>query len=162
MYSKELPLELLPYKERLSKRFFQAREQVVEFIEQDVIPALPTWNKERSELERNAPHPTMAPMPPTHWKLVEKAKKKGLWNFFLPEVCGLSVLEYSPIQELLGTIPQANFAMNCSAPDTGNMEVLGTFEPLSFCSCSFLLIMRLCGLLCCRKIWNTSTKEKMA
>merc|ERR1740130_340623 len=63
-------------------------------------------------------------MPPMHWVLAEKAKKRGVYNFFLPEVCGLTVLEYSPIQEILGTVPQANYAMNCSAPDTGNMEVL--------------------------------------
>eukprot|EP00754_Rhynchopus_humris_P028312 Rhum_TRINITY_DN15145_c6_g1::Rhum_TRINITY_DN15145_c6_g1_i1::g.138700::m.138700/K00249/ACADM, acd; acyl-CoA dehydrogenase len=48
-------------------------------------------------------------------------------NFFLPEVCGLSVLEYSPIAEILGSVPLANYALNCSAPDTGNMEVLERF-----------------------------------
>jgi len=56
--------------------------------------------------------------------LREKAKEKGLYNFFLPEVGRISVLEYAPIAELLGMFSLANFAMNCSAPDTGNMEVL--------------------------------------
>ena len=43
------------------------------------------------------------------------------------KVCGLSVLEYAPIAELLGVFRLANLAMNCSAPDTGNMEVLEQF-----------------------------------
>jgi acyl-CoA dehydrogenase len=84
-------------------------------------------NRQRRELERKAPHPTMAPMPPMHHELMDIAKKRNIFNFFLPEVCGLSVLEYAPIQEILGTVPQANYAMNCSAPDTGNMEVLEKF-----------------------------------
>jgi len=124
LYDEELPLELLPYKGRLTKRFYEARRQVVRFIQEDVLPALPEWNRQRAELEAKASHPTKAPMPPMHHVLAKKAKARGVFNFFLPEVCGLSVLEYSPIQEILGTIPQANYAMNCSAPDTGNMEVL--------------------------------------
>eukprot|EP00442_Polarella_glacialis_P059244 CAMPEP_0115155644 /NCGR_PEP_ID=MMETSP0227-20121206/68011_1 /TAXON_ID=89957 /ORGANISM="Polarella glacialis, Strain CCMP 1383" /LENGTH=200 /DNA_ID=CAMNT_0002566747 /DNA_START=198 /DNA_END=797 /DNA_ORIENTATION=- len=48
-------------------------------------------------------------------------------NLFLPEVSKLSVLEYSPIAEILGMNPAANAAMNCSAPDTGNMEVIERF-----------------------------------
>lgn len=56
--------------------------------------------------------------------LETRQKKRGVFNFFLKEVCGLSVLEYSPIQEILGAVPEANMAMNCMAPDTGNMEVL--------------------------------------
>jgi alkylation response protein AidB-like acyl-CoA dehydrogenase len=56
-------------------------------------------------------------------KLQGIAKEKGLWNFFLPEVSGLSVLEYAPIAEILGRYG-ASLYMNCSAPDTGNMEVL--------------------------------------
>lgn len=123
----EIPDELLPYKGRLSKRFYEARQQVVDFIKEDVLPALPEWNRQRRALEKEAGHPTKAPMPPMHWTLMEKAKKRGIFNFFLPEVCGLTVLEYSPIQEILGTVPQANYAMNCSAPDTGNMEVLEKF-----------------------------------
>merc|ERR1712039_1084594 len=52
------------------------------------------------------------------------AKGRGLYNFFLPEVGKLSVLEYAPIAEIFGAFPLANVSMNCSAPDTGNMEVL--------------------------------------
>ena len=148
MMSDDLPVDLLPFKHRLSPRFYEAREQVNSFIQNDVIPRLPEWNRyvtprhvsktvtyhqqtntyrQRRELERKAAHPTMAPMPPMHHELVRIAKKRKIFNFFLPEVCGLSVLEYAPIQEILGTVPQANYAMNCSAPDTGNMEVLEKF-----------------------------------
>lgn len=52
------------------------------------------------------------------------AKARGLYNFFLPEVGKLSVLEYAPICEIFGAFPLCNVAMNCTAPDTGNMEVL--------------------------------------
>lgn len=115
----DIPTELLPYKGRLSPRFFEARKEVNDFIQHDVLPNLPEWNRQRRELEEAADHPTLAPMPPMHWHLMERAKARKIFNFFLPEVCGLSVLEYAPIQEVLGTVPQANFAMNCSAPDTG-------------------------------------------
>jgi len=54
----------------------------------------------------------------------KKQKTKNYIIFFLPEVGRISVLEYAPIAELLGMFSLANLAMNCSAPDTGNMEVL--------------------------------------
>src|SRR5438477_9842390 len=60
-------------------------------------------------------------------KAKEKAKKSGLWNFFLPtsEVGrGLTNLDYAYIAVELGKNPMASEVMNCSAPDTGNMEVL--------------------------------------
>jgi len=59
-------------------------------------------------------------------KAKNKAKEEGLWNFFLPdsEVGGLSNLDYAYIAAELGKNPLASESMNCSAPDTGNMEVL--------------------------------------
>merc|ERR1719473_482473 len=60
-------------------------------------------------------------------ELRQEAKARGIMNLFLPEVSKCSVLEYSPIAEILGVFPLANVAMNCSAPDTGNMEVLERF-----------------------------------
>jgi acyl-CoA dehydrogenase len=57
----------------------------------------------------------------------EKAKKEGLWNFFLPDADtgeGLSNLDYAYIASELGKNPLASESMNCSAPDTGNMEVI--------------------------------------
>ena len=56
-----------------------------------------------------------------------KAKESGLWNFFLPDSDtgeGLSNLDYAYIATELGKVPLASETLNCSAPDTGNMEVL--------------------------------------
>merc|ERR1719401_2739212 len=66
-------------------------------------------------------------MPPVLKDLQREARARGLMNLFLPEVSKMSVLEYSPIAELLGAFGIANLAMNCSAPDTGNMEVIEKF-----------------------------------
>lgn len=52
------------------------------------------------------------------------AKGEGLWNLFLPDVSGLSNLEYAPLAEVMGRVTWASEVFNCSAPDTGNMEVL--------------------------------------
>lgn len=57
-------------------------------------------------------------------ELKEKAKSEDLWNLFLPEVSGLTNLEYAPLAEEMGKVVWASEVFNCSAPDTGNMEVL--------------------------------------
>ena len=60
-------------------------------------------------------------------KAKDKAKAEGLWNFFLPDAEtgeGLKNLDYAYIAAELGKNPMASETMNCSAPDTGNMEVL--------------------------------------
>lgn len=57
-------------------------------------------------------------------ELKEKAKTAGLWNLFLPDVSGLSCLDYAPLAETMGRVTWASEVFNCSAPDTGNMEVL--------------------------------------
>mmetsp|Transcript_58888 Transcript_58888/g.108772 ORF Transcript_58888/g.108772 Transcript_58888/m.108772 type:complete len:455 (-) Transcript_58888:34-1398(-) len=119
-----LPEGLLPFKERLSPRFFELRGQVIDFIKQVVEPAYPTYHRQHTELMRGVDHPTKCPQPPVMQELREAARSRGLMNLFLPEVSQCSVLEYAPIAELLGMNPIANLAMNCSAPDTGNMEVL--------------------------------------
>ena len=55
----------------------------------------------------------------------EKAREQGLWNFFLPETGqGLSNLDYAYLAVELGKVPLGPEALNCAAPDTGNMEVL--------------------------------------
>jgi acyl-CoA dehydrogenase len=64
--------------------------------------------------------------------LKARAKAQGLWNLFLPHEYGafspgLSNLEYAPLAELMGRVPWSSQVFNCSAPDTGNMEVLAKF-----------------------------------
>ena len=64
--------------------------------------------------------------------LKQKAKKEGLWNLFLPKTYGkfspgLTNLEYAPLAEQMGRMPWTSEIFNCSAPDTGNMEVLAKY-----------------------------------
>ena len=68
-------------------------------------------------------------------KLKEKAKDHGLWNLFLPSSYGalspgLTNLEYAPLAEIMGRITWSSEIFNCSAPDTGNMEVLAKYGTL--------------------------------
>ncbi|MCF8466011.1 MAG: acyl-CoA dehydrogenase family protein [Sneathiella sp.] len=70
-------------------------------------------------------------IPPVMETLKEKAKAAGLWNLFLAEFedygAGLSNLEYAPLAEIMGRSMIGSEAFNCSAPDTGNMEVLARY-----------------------------------
>lgn len=57
-------------------------------------------------------------------ELKENARDEQLWNLFLPELSGLSNLDYAPLAEMMGRVTWGSEVFNCSAPDTGNMEVL--------------------------------------
>ena len=99
------------------------------FMSDHVYPAEPVYAEQRAALiEAGQPHT----LPPVVEDLKVIARSQGLWNLFLPDSTdpahGLSVLEYAPIAELSGrSLEIAPEAINCSAPDTGNMEVLHMF-----------------------------------
>jgi acyl-CoA dehydrogenase len=98
------------------------------FMDEHVYPAEPVFEAQAAEL-RVAGTPFRTP--DVIVTLRAEARARGLWNLFLPDGrfgAGLSVLDYAPIAELSGRSPGiAPEAMNCSAPDTGNMELLAMF-----------------------------------
>ncbi|ASU85459.1 acyl-CoA dehydrogenase [Nocardiopsis gilva YIM 90087] len=94
-----------------------------EFMDTHVYPAEPVYQRQRAEAGRDD-----HTLPPVMEELKAEARRRGLWNLFLPDVSGLSVTDYAPLAELTGRSPVlAPQALNCSAPDTGNMEVLHMF-----------------------------------
>ena len=94
-----------------------------EFMAEQVFPA-----EQEYTAYRRAVGPDDHGVPPVIERLKADARSRGLWNLFLPPVSGLTNLEYAPIAELSGwSLQLAPEAMNCSPPDTGNMEVLHYF-----------------------------------
>ena len=112
-----------------SARASQYLSRVTTFMDAHVYPAEPTYAEQRRTLtEQSTPHH----LPPVVEELKDVARWQGLWNLFLPESTdpahGLTVADYAHIAEVTGrSIEIAPEAMNCSAPDTGNMEVLHMF-----------------------------------
>lgn len=99
-------------------------KRVGDFMDAHIYPAEATYNAQMDEARKKG-NPWI--VVPVVEELKEKAKKQGLWNFFLNESAhgaGLSNLEYAPLAELMGRVGFASEVFNCSAPDTGNMEVL--------------------------------------
>lgn len=96
------------------------RERVTAFMEAQVYPSEPIFDQQVAEGDRWQPTAVME-------DLKVKAKAEGLWNLFLPESdsgAGLTNLEYAPLAEIMGRSMLGSEPFNCSAPDTGNMEVL--------------------------------------
>lgn len=93
--------------------------QLTEFMNEVVYPNEPVYYQ---QLEEN---PWQSP--PVMEEMKAQARAAGLWNLFLPDSeygAGLTNLEYAPLCEIMGRSPIAPEVFNCSAPDTGNMEVL--------------------------------------
>ncbi|HKP60131.1 MAG TPA: acyl-CoA dehydrogenase family protein [Polyangiales bacterium] len=105
----------------MSNKAKDLHAKVLEFARTECLPAERVFADQLNKAaDRWAPVPVME-------ELKKKAKARGLWNLFLPESqngAGLSNLEYAPLCEVMGHYPLTGEACNCSAPDTGNMEVL--------------------------------------
>jgi len=117
-----------------SPRQKELMRRVSDFMDEHIYPAVPIFEQQVNEGERWKVIPVLE-------ELKTKAKASGLWNMFMPPHSGvphvddtfefegiqLTNLEYAPICEILGRVSFAGEVFNCSAPDTGNMEVFNRF-----------------------------------
>jgi acyl-CoA dehydrogenase len=107
-----------------SEKVQKLRAELTEFMDEHVYPNEKTFQDQLNEAE------SRWTIPPIMEELKDKAKAEGLWNLFLPDSdlgAGLTNLEYAPLCEIMGRSPIAPEVFNCSAPDTGNMEVLARY-----------------------------------
>lgn len=105
-----------------SEKTKELQRRLLAFMDEHIYPNELRFN---DEIERNRWQPTRAIE-----ELKPKARAAGLWNLFLPDSengAGLTNLEYAPLCEIMGRSPMAAEVFNCSAPDTGNMEVLARY-----------------------------------
>ncbi|HYJ42054.1 MAG TPA: acyl-CoA dehydrogenase family protein [Steroidobacteraceae bacterium] len=106
-----------------SDKVQRLRSRLDEFMRAEIYPAEPIYAAQLADIRKCFPWDS----PPVMQELKKKARAAGFWNMFLPQSehgAGLTNLEYAPLAELLGRSPIASEACNCSAPDTGNMELL--------------------------------------
>ncbi|UQI44378.1 acyl-CoA dehydrogenase family protein [Streptomyces sp. HU2014] len=103
----------------------ELRGRLLAFMDEHVYPAEAVAEEQRAAL--TSPWDS----PPVVEELKAEARRRGLWNLFLPDReygAGLTNLQYAPLAEITGRSPQlAPTALNCAAPDTGNMELLAQF-----------------------------------
>ncbi len=105
-----------------SQKTIELQKKLTVFMEEFVYP-----NEKNYEEQVNAMTDRWAKVPEIIEQLKEKAREQGLWNLFLPDSeygAGLTNQEYAPLCEIMGRSPIGPEVFNCSAPDTGNMEVL--------------------------------------
>ena len=94
-----------------------------DFLDTRILPAEAEYEAYRREKGRED-----HTLPPVVEELKVEARERGLWNLFLPDVSGLKNVEYAAIAEITGWSSHiAPEAINCDAPNTGNMEVLHMF-----------------------------------
>ncbi|AGZ51622.1 acyl-CoA dehydrogenase [Mycobacterium kansasii] len=107
----------------MSAKAVDYHQRLSDFMTEHVFPAESDYERYRHEAG-----PDDHTVPPIIEELKIKAKERGLWNLFLPAESGLTNLEYAPLAELTGwSLEIAPEALNCAAPDTGNMEILHMF-----------------------------------
>ncbi len=102
-------------------------KRVGDFMEQHIYPAETTYAAQMDEATKKGNRWIVVPVVE---ELKKMAKGQGLWNMFLPHSehgAGLNNLEYAPLAEMMGKVGFASEVFNCSAPDTGNMEVLDRY-----------------------------------
>jgi len=107
-----------------SPRVRELRDRIAEFMDRHIYPA-----EAEIAAEADLVRPGL-PYPPTLLPIRQKARAAGLWNLFLPDEeygAGLKNWEYGILCELMGRSLAAPVAFNCSAPDTGNIEILAEF-----------------------------------
>jgi len=105
----------------------ELRGQLGAFLDEYVVPAEKVFEEQAAEMTAQG---RGWERPPVMEELKAEARKQGLWNLFLahhPQGAGLTNLQYAPLAELTGRSFIAPEALNCAAPDTGNMEVLAEF-----------------------------------
>ncbi len=108
-----------------SDRVEDYRGRLLDFMDSHIYPAEPIYRQQMEDSGNPHHHPQILE------DLKVEARSRGLWNLFLPDPehgAGLSVLEYAPLAEITGrSVWMAPDVLNCSAPDTGNMEILHMF-----------------------------------
>ena len=112
---------------KFSKKSEELQLRISNFMDKHVFPAEEVYSKQMQEFTEKG----------NRWQVPEVieekkklAKDEGLWNLFLPENPmgeSMSNLDYAPLCELMGRSGIASEIFNCSAPDTGNMEVLAQY-----------------------------------
>ena len=100
-----------------SAKTLEAQRRLAAFMDENVYPNEQRYRDELGSGNRWQPLVLIE-------KLKQAAKAEGLWNLFLPDISGLTNLEYAPLAEMMGRVVWSSEVFNCSAPDTGNMEVL--------------------------------------
>jgi acyl-CoA dehydrogenase len=109
----------------LSPTASRLRDELLAFMDEHVYPSEAVYTEQMQEAGDPHAHPHVLE------DLKAEARRRGLWNLFLPHKTqwteGLSNLDYAPLAEIMGRSPLGSEACNCSAPDTGNMETLTLF-----------------------------------
>ncbi len=106
-----------------SPKVQELQQKLVAFMDEHIYPNERLYYRQIAEGDRWQPVPIIEELKP-------KARAAGLWNLFLPDHewgAGLTNLEYAPLCEIMGRVVMAPEVFNCSAPDTGNMEVLARY-----------------------------------